>query len=72
MYIMYCMEENTMNDKIKNSGGRPTGRKKTAKIEITIEPSVKEEFMKILHEEGKMASVEIGIWIREFIKSKNN
>ncbi len=60
-----------MNDKMKNSGGRPTGRRKTAKIEITIEPSIKEDFMKILKEEGKMASVEIGIWIREYIKSKN-
>jgi len=49
--------------------GRPAGRKKTAKIEISIEPAVKAEFMGLLHDEGKTASVEIGTWIREYIKS---
>lgn len=48
--------------------GRPKGRKKTAKIEVTIEPSIKEEFMKIISDEGKTASVEIGCWIRKYIK----
>jgi hypothetical protein len=57
---------------IKNNGcGRPAGRKKTAKIEIVVEPHIKEMFMALLHEEGKTASVEIGYWIREYIKSKN-
>lgn len=50
--------------------GRPTGRMKTAKIEIAIEPEIKEEFMKLLHSEGKKASVEIGLWIREYIKER--
>ena len=53
--------------------GRPAGRKKTAKIEVTIEPNVKAEFMEILHLQGKTASVEIGQWIRGFIeKYKEN
>lgn len=52
----------------QNTCGRPAGRKKTSKIEVSIEPTVKEEFMEILHKEGKTASVEIGQWIREFIR----
>lgn len=53
----------------RNSGGRPSGRMKTAKIEIAIEPDIKEEFMKIIRSEGKKASIEIGVWIREYIKA---
>ena len=48
--------------------GRPAGRKKTSKIEVSIEPEVKEDFMQLLHQDGKTASVEIGRWIREYIK----
>ena len=55
-----------------NKGGRPAGRIKTAKIEISLEPSVKETFMEILHSEGKAASVQIGEWIKDYIKSTNN
>lgn len=54
----------------QNNVGRPTGRKKTSKIEVSIEPVIKEEFMDILHKEGKTASVEIGQWIRDYIKEK--
>lgn len=54
--------------KIQTNCGRPAGRKKTSKIEVSIEPVVKEEFMKIIHREGKSASVEIGCWIRDYIK----
>lgn len=57
-----------MKDKQINYG-RPPGRKKTAKIEIAIEPEVKAEFMELLHGEGKNASVEIGVWIRNYIKT---
>lgn len=57
-----------MNTK-KNNCGRPAGRRKTAKIEISIEPNVKEKFMTLLRSEGKTASVEIGLWIREYIKN---
>lgn len=53
----------------RNNGGRPAGRMKTAKIEIAIEPEIKDEFMKIIRSEGKKASIEIGVWIREYIKS---
>ena len=49
--------------------GRPAGRIKTAKIEISIEPAVKDEFMTLLRNEGKTASVEIGLWIRDYIKN---
>ena len=41
----------------------------TAKIEISIEPAVKDEFMTLLRNEGKTASVEIGLWIRDYIKN---
>lgn len=57
-----------MTGKKKSNCGRPAGRRKTAKIEISIEPSVKDEFMKLLRSEGKSASVEIGLWIRDYIK----
>ena len=56
-----------MNDK---TYGRPIGRLKTAKIEIAIEPEIKEEFMRIMRQEGKKASSEICLWIREYIKSR--
>ena len=49
--------------------GRPSGRMKTAKIEIAIEPDIKQAFMDALRVEGKKASVEIGAWIREYIKN---
>ena len=58
-----------MQENIKNSG-RPVGRIKTAKIEIVIEPEIKDEFMSLLGIEGKKASIEIGMWIREYIKSR--
>lgn len=51
--------------------GRPAGRKKTSKIEVSLEPEIKDVFMQILHEEGKTASVEIGQWIRAYIKEKS-
>jgi len=54
-----------------NGCGRPPGRKKTAKIEVVVEPHIKKAFMDLLNEEGKAASVEIRCWIREYIKSKN-
>lgn len=48
--------------------GRPSGRLKTAKIEVSIEPEIKDEFMAILVSQGKKASVEICSWIRDYIK----
>lgn len=48
--------------------GRPSGRRKTSKIEICLEPSTKSKFMECLKEEGKCASVEIGYWINEYIR----
>lgn len=58
-----------MTNKKKSNCGRPAGRRKTAKIEISIEPEIKNEFMTLLRNEGKTASVEIGLWIREYIKN---
>lgn len=58
-----------MTNKKKGNCGRPAGRRKTAKIEISIEPEVKDEFMVLLRSEGKTASVEIGLWIRDYIKN---
>ena len=55
-----------------NKGGRPSGRIKTAKIEISLEPSVKEEFMDLLHSEGKTASVQVGEWIKQYIAASKN
>lgn len=54
----------------KKTYGRPVGRVKTAKIEIAIEPEIKEELMVLLRQEGKKASSEIGVWIREYIKKR--
>lgn len=56
-----------MDKRVKNCG-RPAGRRKTAKIEVAIEPVIKEEFMNLLHDNGKTASVEIGSWIRDYIR----
>lgn len=55
-----------------NKGGRPAGRIKTAKIEISLEPSVKSEFMQILRSEGKNASVQIGEWIKDYIQESKS
>ena len=57
-----------MNNDIKTVG-RPSGRVKTAKIEVSIEPDIKDAFMEKLSSEGKKASTEIGLWIREYVKS---
>lgn len=46
----------------------PLGRKKTTKIEITIELDKKYEFMEILSSEGKNASTDICQLIRTYIK----
>ncbi|WP_449540440.1 hypothetical protein [Ferdinandcohnia sp. Marseille-Q9671] len=51
-----------------NIVGRPRGKKKTSKIEITIEPEIKEEFMKSLHENNQYASIVLREWIIDYIK----
>lgn len=56
------------NTNKENNCGRPTGRRKTAKIEISIEPEIKNEFMEICYEEGVTASNRIYGYIREYIK----
>ena len=54
---------------MKNIGGRPAGRIKTAKIEISLDPKVKDEFMALVHSEGNTASGIIGMWIRDYINN---
>lgn len=49
--------------------GRPAGRVKTAKIEISIDPKVKAEFMEKVHNDGGTASGIIGMWIHEYINN---
>ncbi len=48
--------------------GRPAGRIKPSKIEVSLEPSIKEEFMELMRKNGSNASVMIGQWITEYIK----
>ena len=43
-----------MTNKKKSNCGRPAGRIKTAKIEISIEPTVKDEFMTFGDDVGDM------------------
>lgn len=50
--------------------GRPSGKIKTAKIEISIEPYIKDDFMQILQNENLHASVLIRDWIIEYIKDQ--
>lgn len=50
-----------------SKAGRPKGRKKTAKVEVLIEPEIKQQFMDKLQAEGKTASSEICQWIREYL-----
>lgn len=55
-------------DKGVKTCGRPPGRRKTAKIEIAIEPEIKDRFMDICYKEGRNASAELYQYIRRFIK----
>lgn len=50
--------------------GRPPGKVKTSKIEIIIEPELKDEFMQIVHEEQQYCSVVIREWIVDYIAEK--
>lgn len=47
--------------------GRPAGKVKTSKIEITLEPKIKEQFMQIAHENNNYCSVLIREWIIDYI-----
>lgn len=59
-------------EKENKNCGRPAGRRKTAKIEIAIEPEIKDEFMNICYEEGVTASTQLYQYIREIIIHYNN
>lgn len=54
----------------KQVDSKLSGRRKTEKMEIAIEPHIKAEFMRLLEEEGRVASVEIRTWIREYINKR--
>ncbi|MEK5183803.1 hypothetical protein [Solibacillus sp. FSL W7-1324] len=51
--------------------GRPAGKVKTSKIEISIEPEIKDQFMQIAHEKNNYCSVLIREWIIEYIATNN-
>ena len=38
-------------------------------ITFSLKSAVKDEFMTLLRNQGKTASVEIGLWIRDYIKN---
>lgn len=47
--------------------GRPKGKKKTTKIEIVLEPNIKQAFMKSLHDNNQYASIVLREWIIDYI-----
>lgn len=47
--------------------GRPAGKKKTSKLEVSLEPELKSEFMSLLKEENKYCSIVIREWIVNYI-----
>ena len=53
----------------QNTSGRPLGKRKTAKIEISLEPEIKDAFMNMCYKEGTNASVQLYQYIRECIKA---
>ena len=50
--------------------GRPCGKIKTDKIEVCLNPTVKNKFMQLLKKEGKQASPEICNMIIDYINTK--
>lgn len=50
--------------------GRPRGKVKTSKIEVVLEPNLKNEFMNILQEENKYCSIVIREWIVDYVAEK--
>ena len=58
-----------MNEKKR---GRPVGKVKTSKIEIILEPELKEEFMQIVHDRDQYCSVLIREWIVEYISNSKD
>jgi len=47
--------------------GRPSGKIKTSKIEITVEPELKEQFMTLVHDNNQYCSILIREWIIDYI-----
>ncbi len=52
--------------------GRPSGPIKTSKIEVPIEPKLKETFMELARKNGSNASVEICRMISDYVKKYAN
>lgn len=67
--IKTCFKRGDILSSVSNKVGRPVGKVKTAKIEILVEPIIKEKFMTILKTHGKNASSEICGWIHEYINN---
>lgn len=53
---------------IKGQSGRPKGAKKTSKIQIMIEPEIKEEFTRIAESNGSNVSMKIHEFIFKYIR----
>lgn len=56
---------------VKGRSGRPKGQKKTSKIQVMIEPEIKEEFRRITESNGSNPSVKICELIVEYIKENS-
>ena len=56
---------------VNKGRGRPSGKIKTSKIEITVEPELKEQFMSIVHNNNQYCSILIREWIIEYIDRNN-
>lgn len=56
----------------KKKIGRPAGKIKTSKIEVTIEPELKDKFMKEIHIQNKQVSVVLREWIIQYLESTKN
>ena len=55
----------------KKRPGRPSGKVKTAKIEVAIEPKIKDTFMETLEDKDIQASVLLREWIINYIEDQN-
>lgn len=52
---------------VNKKRGRPSGKIKTSKIEITVEPELKEQFMTLVHDNNQYCSILIREWIIDYI-----
>ncbi|TQR11655.1 antitoxin [Psychrobacillus soli] len=56
---------------VNRKRGRPSGKIKTSKIEIIVEPDLKEQFMTLVHSNNQYCSILIREWIIDYIDRNN-